>query len=82
EHGALRVPDDVAVVGMDGDHRDDGADWMTLTSIELPGFAMGAEGVRLLAAEQEHDHEHERVALPVRIRPGESTLGSAGSRAG
>lgn len=81
EHGALRVPEDVAVVGMDGDHRDDGADWMTLTSIELPGFAMGAEGVRLLAAEAEPDHVHERVALPVRISPGESTLGSAAPRA-
>lgn len=80
EHGDLRVPDDVAVVGMDGDHRDGGADWMTLTSIELPGFAMGAEGVRLLAAEGEPDHVHERVVLPIGIRAGESTMGVAGGR--
>ncbi len=75
EDGTLRVPEDVALVGMDGDHRDDGADWMTLTSIELPGFAMGAEGVRLLEEEALPGHVHQRVALPVSIRPGESTLG-------
>lgn len=80
EHGGLRVPEDVVVVGMDGDHRDDGADWMTLTSIELPGFAMGAEAVRLLAEESLPGHVHERVALPVRIRAGESTLGRAVAR--
>lgn len=80
EDGTLRVPADVAVVGMDGDHRDGGADWMTLTSIELPGFAMGAEGVRLLADEALPSHVHQRVVLPVSIRPGESTLGGAATR--
>lgn len=76
----LRVPEDVAVVGMDGDHRDSGADWMTLTSIALPGFEMGAEAVRLLDAEAQEGHVHERSVLPVRIVPGESTVGTAARR--
>lgn len=71
----VRVPDDVAVLGMDGDHRDDGADWMTLTSIELPGFEMGTEGVRLLEAEAQPDHVHERVVVPVRVAARQSTVG-------
>jgi len=71
----LRVPEDVAVLGMDGDHRDDGADWITLTSIVLPGQAMGAEAIRLIDAEAQQDHVHERSVLPVRIRPGASTIG-------
>lgn len=71
----LRVPEDVAVVGMDGDHRDDGADWITLTSIVLPGQAMGAEAIRLIDSEAQPGHAHERSVLPVRIRPGASTIG-------
>ncbi|MGO3319341.1 MAG: LacI family DNA-binding transcriptional regulator [Microbacterium gubbeenense] len=71
----LRIPDDVVVMGMDGDHRPSGNDWMTMTSIELPGYEMGAEGVRLLTAESDPSHTHEHVVLPVRIRPGETTVG-------
>ena len=71
----LRIPDDVVVMGMDGNHRPSGNDWMTMTSIELPGYEMGAEGVRLLTAESDPSHAHERVVLPVRIRPGETTVG-------
>lgn len=71
----LRIPDDVVVMGMDGDHRPSGNDWMSMTSIELPGYDMGAEGVRLLTAESDPSHAHERVVLPVRIRPGETTVG-------
>lgn len=72
----LRVPEDVAVLGMDGDHRDDGIDWITMTSIVLPGQAMGAEAIRLIDAETRSDHVHERVVLPVQIRPGASTIGA------
>lgn len=75
ERTELRVPEDVAVLGMDGDHSDDGIDWITLTSVVLPGYGMGAEGVRLLDEETLPGHTHERVVLPVRIRPGRSTLG-------
>nr|WP_240921262.1 LacI family DNA-binding transcriptional regulator [Microbacterium excoecariae] len=75
ERDDLRVPQDVAVVGMDGDHRPGGIDWVSMTSILLPGYEMGAEGIRLLAAEAEPGHVHERVVLPVRIRPGQSTVG-------
>ncbi|MDQ0644186.1 LacI family DNA-binding transcriptional regulator [Microbacterium murale] len=71
----LRVPEDVAVLGMDGDHRDDGADWITLTSVVLPGQAMGAEAIRLIDAEAQPGHVHERSVLPVRIRQGASTIG-------
>lgn len=71
----LRVPDDVAVLGLDGDHHDNGLDWITLTSIELPGQAMGAEAIRLLNAEAEPGHVHERVVLPVPLTPRQSTLG-------
>jgi len=71
----LRIPDDVVVMGMDGDRRPSGNDWMSMTSIELPGYDMGANGVRLLGAESDPSHVHERVVLPVRIRPGETTIG-------
>lgn len=74
-HPRLRVPEDVAVMGLDGDHRDDGADWISMTSIHLPGQEMGAEGIRLVAEEAKPGHVHERVVLPVRIRAAESTMG-------
>lgn len=74
--GDLRVPEDVAVLGMDGDHHDNGLDWITLTSIELPGQAMGAEAIRLLNAEAEPGHVHERVVIPVPLIPRASTLGA------
>ena len=72
----LTVPDDVAVIGLDGDHHDNGLDWVTLTSIELPGQAMGAEAIRLLNAEAEPGHVHERVVVPVPLIPRASTLGA------
>ncbi len=72
----LRVPADVAVVGMDGDHHDNGLDWITLTSIELPGQVMGAEAIRLLNAEAEPGHVHERVVVPVPLTLRQSTLGA------
>jgi len=74
-HPDLRIPDDVLVMGMDGDHRPSGNDWMTMTSIELPGYEMGAEAVRLITAESDPDHTHERSVLPVRVRPGATTTG-------
>lgn len=74
-HPDLQIPDDVVVMGMDGDHRPTGNDWMTMTSIELPGYEMGAEAVRLISAESDPDHAHERSVLPVRIRPGATTTG-------
>lgn len=74
-HPRLRIPDDVVVLGMDGDHRDDGNDWMAMTSIVLPGHEMGAEAVRLVCDEADPEHVHERVVLPVRIRPAATTIG-------
>ncbi|MGW8482102.1 LacI family DNA-binding transcriptional regulator [Microbacterium sp. NPDC055903] len=77
---ALRVPEDVAVVGLDGDHRDAGLDWITLTSIELPGYEMGAQAIRLLEAEAQPGHVHERVVVPVPFTPRQSTVGFSEAR--
>lgn len=71
----LRIPDDVAIVGLDGDHRPNGNDWMSMTSIILPGYRMGAEAVRLLGVEAQPDHVHERVVVPVEIHPRATTTG-------
>lgn len=71
----LRIPEDVAIVGLDGDHVPSGNDWMSMTSITLPGYRMGAEAVRLLEAEAQPGHVHERVVVPVEIAPGATTLG-------
>ncbi|GGF38840.1 transcriptional regulator [Microbacterium sorbitolivorans] len=71
----LRIPDDVAIVGLDGDHRPNGNDWMSMTSIILPGYRMGAEAVRLLGVEAQPDHVHERVVVPVEIHPRATTIG-------
>jgi LacI family transcriptional regulator len=70
---AVRVPDDVAVMGLDGTHDGAGSDWISLTSITLPGYRMGEEAVRLVLHEAEPDHRHERVVLPVGLRQGGST---------
>jgi LacI family transcriptional regulator len=70
----IRVPEDIALMGLDGNKMS----WDTpiaMTTLELPGFAMGAEAVRLLIAESELDHVHERVVLPVALHARESTLG-------
>ena len=48
---------------------------MSLTSIELPGYEMGVEAVRLIEAEARPGHVHERVVVPVSLRPGGTTLG-------
>jgi LacI family transcriptional regulator len=69
----LYIPEDVAVMGLDGNHDGGAHDWMTLTSIELPGHAMGEQAVRLVLDESRPDHRHERRILPVSIRQGEST---------
>ncbi|GAB3391705.1 substrate-binding domain-containing protein [Humibacter soli] len=69
----LRVPDDVAVMGLDGTHDGLHSDWISLTSITLPGHRMGEEAVRLVLGEAEPGHRHERVVLPVGLRVGAST---------
>jgi LacI family transcriptional regulator len=69
----VRVPEDVAVMGLDGTRDGQGSDWIALTSIVLPGYAMGEEAVRLVMGEAETGHRHERVVLPVSVRHGAST---------
>ena len=69
----LRVPDDVAVIGLEGNHEGSHSDWMTLTSLVVPGYQMGEEAIRLVLDEAAPGHRHERVMLPVALRPGATT---------
>ncbi|CAM5554998.1 HTH-type transcriptional repressor PurR [Streptomyces rimosus subsp. rimosus] len=48
EHPELRIPEDVAVIGLDGTHDGARSDWVSLTSITLPGYRMGEEAIRLV----------------------------------
>ena len=69
----IRVPDDIAVMGMDGNRMA----WdtsLTLTTLALPGEAMGAEAIRLLAAELHDGHIHEHAVYPMHINPRQSTV--------
>lgn len=75
ERPDLRIPDDVAVMGLDGTHDGEYTDWVSLTSVTLPGVRMGEEAIRLVLDEATPDHRHERVMLPVELRPGASTMG-------
>lgn len=74
EHGGLRIPEDVAVIGLDGTHDGADSDWVSLTSITLPGYRMGEEAIRLVLDEAQPGHQHERVVLPVGMRVGASTV--------
>lgn len=78
EHPGVRVPEDVAVMGLDGTHDGELADWVSLTSITLPGYRMGEEAIRLVLDEAQPGHSHERLVLPVGIRAGASTVGRRG----
>lgn len=79
EHPEMRIAEDVAVIGLDGTH--DGArwDWVSLTSITLPGFTlpgyqMGEEAIRLVLDEAQPGHRHERLVLPVTLSPRSPSL--------
>ncbi|MFE4468130.1 LacI family DNA-binding transcriptional regulator [Leifsonia sp. NPDC056824] len=74
EHGGLCIPEDVAVIGLDGTHDGADSDWVSLTSITLPGYRMGEEAIRLVLDEAQPGHRHERVVLPVGMRVGASTV--------
>lgn len=72
----IRVPTDIAVMGMDDNHHADHSDWITLTSFDFPGFQMGEQAIRLLAEElaaPPGTHMHQRVVLPVEVHPRAST---------
>ncbi|MET0590710.1 MAG: LacI family DNA-binding transcriptional regulator [Naasia sp.] len=71
----MRVPEDVAVMGMDGNYHAGGSDWITLTSFDLPGYRMGEQAIELLLRElHDEDHHHERVLLPPELSPRGSTV--------
>ena len=72
----IRVPTDIAVMGMDDNHHADHSDWITLTSFDFPGFQMGEQAIQLLAEElaaPAGTHVHQRVVLPVEVHPRAST---------
>lgn len=74
----IRVPDDIAVLGLDGNHHAEASDWITLSSFELPGYEMGVEAIRLLQDEgRGPGHRHTRVTVPAAIRPRGSTVTAA-----
>lgn len=74
-HSEIRVPVDIAVMGMDDNHHAEHSDWITLSSFDFPGFQMGELAVRLLAEELSAigQHHHRRLVLPVEVHPRAST---------
>jgi len=79
KHGGLRIPEDVAVIGIDGTHDGAESDRLSLTSITLPGYRMGEEAIRLVLDEAQPGHRHEKVVLPVGMRVGGSTVRAGGA---
>lgn len=72
--GGPRVPEDIAMMGLDGNRMS----WdtpITMSTLTLPGFAMGGEALRLLESEGLPNHVHERVVVPVELNARQSTLG-------
>ncbi|MDP9027790.1 MAG: LacI family transcriptional regulator [Actinomycetota bacterium] len=72
----IRVPTDIAVMGMDDNHHADHSDWITLTSFDFPGFQMGEQAIRMLADELAAPvgtHVHQRIVLPAEVHPRAST---------
>lgn len=69
----VRVPDDIGVVGLDGEHSPRESDWIGLTSVGIPSIRMGEEAFRLMRDEVRPGHRHRRLVLPVRIEPEAST---------
>lgn len=72
-HGRIRVPRDISVMGMDGNRMAWDAP-SPMTTLSVPGEAMGAEAVRLLLAENASDHVHERAVYPMRLHPRRTTV--------
>jgi LacI family transcriptional regulator len=76
----IRIPEDIAVMGMDGNRMS----WdssVTMSTLDLPGFDMGAQALRLLMDERRPEHVHETIVLPMTLRARESTIGRRPHRA-
>ena len=85
-HGILstscaRVPEDIAVMGMDGNRMSWGTP-ITMSTLHLPGHQIGAEALRLLVDESGPAHTHQRVSFPLAINARQSTMGRATVYAG
>lgn len=59
---------------MDGHHDSERTDWISLTSIGLPGFEMGRLALHLLRDESAPARSHLRVTLPVELAHRASSL--------
>ncbi|KQR51783.1 hypothetical protein ASF88_09200 [Leifsonia sp. Leaf336] len=73
ERPELRIPEDVGVMGLEGAHDCQPSDWVSLSSVTVPGHRMGEEAIRLVLDEARPMHRHERLTLPVTMRQGRST---------
>ncbi|HEY4268127.1 MAG TPA: LacI family DNA-binding transcriptional regulator [Galbitalea sp.] len=72
----MRIPRDIAVMGMDGNRMSWGTP-VTMSTLTLPGFDMGATAVRLLVDERNPGHVHQRAVFPMELRARESTDSAA-----
>lgn len=73
----IRIPEDIAVMGLDGNREYWDAD-IGISTFELPGYAMGMEAMRLLIDENRSPgHVHRHIVLPATLNARESTLGRA-----
>jgi LacI family transcriptional regulator len=71
----IRIPEDIAVMGLDGNREYWDAP-IGISTFELPGYTMGMEAMRLLIDENRSgDHVHRHIVLPATLNARESTLG-------
>ena len=71
-----RFPEHIALIACD-DNRSAHDSLVPISTVDLPGFAMGATGMRLLLEELHHDdaHVHQHITLEPTLTARESTLG-------
>lgn len=71
----LRIPDDVALIACD-DNKSGYDNVVPLSTIDLPGYAVGQAGMNLLLDEiRDADHVHRRVVLKPTLSARESSVG-------
>lgn len=75
-HRGIRMPDDIALIACD-DNKSGYDSIVPMSTVDLPGHAMGREGMLLMLDElrSPEDHVHKRVLLPPRLSERESSVG-------
>lgn len=75
-HRGIRFPDDIALIACD-DNKSGYDNIVPLSTVDLPGYAMGREGMSLMLDEvrSPDEHVHKRVLLPPRLSERESSVG-------